>query len=596
VKDTRLYVFVVLVLIASILSLYSYFAKTSGVIVNSIDANSACKDIITTDSIITEVIGMPIKDSNDFSRVVKNLKGPITMIINGNPRSCNIQENSSLVVAVSNAKSGGLRLSVEINGGTYFLFKPENDASQDVLQNTFKVIKSRLKTYNLINTVVNEENDSIKLISGPDEEEYIRFLTERGVLEGGIIHKLDFTNKRSEFTLNESTYEILLKKDNLISINGSEYKKNQILNLNGLDIRIENISSNTTILFVKIFSNEDLVIPKGGVTQTSSSRIIKQNVGYVFVLPVAIFNEASKNFAKATVGQEIIINSATGEGFLKSPLTVIIDGKPFIELPVRSVEAGKAIEELILWGYKPTAEAAGIDMLKLKSLVEFKELPVTLILKETGDFRPTEENFYLKISLFGGAIPILITSVLFFARYKKNGVMVLPLILLCLGEIILILGALTATWFILLVFFSGMFYAIFWGEIKSLIGWVGLVLMFVMTIGIVMTNWVLDSFSVIGIIMVTPLSLILETIAVDKVLNKRDVHVTGELKHSLGKIWLFSSIATIVLLVLFFSVDVLRGLSATLLIAVLTIPTLITPIYFKMIESVGKGLKSSAAL
>lgn len=594
-KDTRLYVFVILVLIASILSLYSYFAKASGVIVNSIDANSVCKDIITIDSIITEVIGMPIKDSNDFARVTKNLKGPITMIINGNPRSCNIQENSSLILAVSNVKSGGLRLSVEINGGGYFLFKPENNVSQDVLRNTFKIIKSRLKSYNLINTIVNEENDSIKLVSGPDEEGYIRFLTERGILEGGVIHKLDFTNRRSEFTLNESTYEVLLKKDNLISINGSEYKKTQILNLNGLDIRIENISSNTTILFVKIFSNEDLVIPKSGVTQTSSSRIIKQNVGYVFVLPVAIFNEASKNFAKATVGQEIIINSATGEGFLKSSLTVLIDGKPFIELPVRSVEAGKAIEELILWGYKPTAEAAGIDMLKLKSLVEFKELPVTLILKGTGVFLPTTENFYLKILLFGVLTPILITSVLFFARYKKNGVVFLPLILLCLSEIILILGTLTATWFILLIFFSGFFYVVLGGEIKSLIEWVGLVLMFVMTIGIVMTNWVLDSFSVIGIIMVMPLSLILETIVADKVLYKKDVHVTGEFKRSLKKIWLFSSIITIFLLILFFSVDVLRGLSATLLIVVLTVSTMITPIYFKIIEKICKGLKSSAA-
>jgi len=438
VKDTRLYVFASLVLIASILSVYSYFVKTGGVIVASIDANSACKDIITTDSIITELTGIPIKNSNDFVRVTKNLKGPITMIISGNPRSCNIPENSSLSVIVSNIKSGGLKLSVEINGGTYFLFKPEDKVSQDALQSTLKTIKSRLKSYSLINTIVNVENDSITLVSGLDEEEYTSVLTERGVLECGMIHRLDFTNKKSEFTLNESTYEVLLKKDNLISINGSEYKKNQALNLDGLNIRVENISSNTTILFVKIFSNGDLLIPKGGVSQTGSSRIIKQNVGYVFVLPVALSNEASKIFAKATAGQEITINSATGEGFLKSPLTVLIDGKPFIELPVRSVDAGKTIEELILWGYKQTAEAASNDMLRLKSLVEFKELPVTLILKGSGAFRPTTENFYLKILLPGILIPILSISALFFVRYKKNGVVILPLILLCLGEIILI--------------------------------------------------------------------------------------------------------------------------------------------------------------
>ena len=587
-KDARLFVFVCLVTITLVFFISPYIMKSQGVIVTSVDSNSACGDIIMTDSIITEIAGVPIKNTNDFTRVTKNLKGPVTFIINGNPRSCTIPENSSLSITIRNIKTGGLKFSVDIGGGTYFLFKPKKELPQDVLGNILNTIRFRSNSYNLINTIISIQNDSIKIVSGPEEEEYIKLLTEQGILEGDVIQKIDFTNKRGEFTLNESTYEVLLKKDNSIVINGTEYKENENLELNDLNIRVGNISSNATLLFVKIFDDEDLLLSNGDVSKIGSSRIAKQDSGYVFVLPVMLSSEASKNFARATAGQEIVINPTTGEGFLKFPLTILIDDKPFINLPLRSVDTGKIIGELILWGYKQTAEEASNDLLRLKNIIKFKSLPEELGLIETGDFHPSVGEFYLSLFLYGTLITILVILILFFVRHRKNGVLILPLILLCLGEIVLVSGTIIIPWFILLIFFSGIFFVILRGEIKGLIGWVALFLMFMMVVGIAMTKFVLGYYSVIGMTAVLSSSLILEAIIADKVLNKTDLPLTSELKRFLEKFWWFATIATMFLLPLFFLVDILRGFFATIFVGILTISILITPIYFKIIEKMGK--------
>ena len=584
-KDYRPLVFVCLSLIALFIFVYPLIVKTEGVIVTFVGTNSACKDVISVDSYITEITGMPVKNMNDFNRITKNLKGPITLIIDDNPRSCTIPENSSLDVKVRNVRIGGIKTSIEIGGGSYFVFKPEKEVSQNALQNILSTIKSRAKSYNLINTIIRIENESILIISGSQEDNYAELLTEKGLLYGKITEIIDFTNKRSEFTLNKSLYEVVLKGNNSIAINGSVYKIDQNFILNGLSFKVENISDNTTILSIQIFNDKDLILQED---TTSSSRIMKQGNGYVLVVPVILSNNASENFARATVNKEITIDPSTGEGYLKSPLLIFIDEKQFTNLPIRAVDAGKTTGQLILWKYTQSEKEASNDLIRLKSIIEFKSLPTDLRLIETGDYKSSSGKFYFSLLLYGVLISAAIFSIFFLVRYKKRGIIIGTLLAVILAEIVFAIGVIVIPWFGLFLFFICIILAVLNGEVDNWISWTTIFLMFVLSVGIAMTNLILDEYSIIGMLVVVLFSLAMGSIIGDKILLKKDVHFIGEYKKSLKFVWWASFITTIFLLALFFSINELRVFSAVIFVGVLSFATLTRPIYFNLIEKTTK--------
>ena len=110
IKDFRLILLIVLIFVSLIVVIYPKFSQGTGVIVTSVEKDTPCKDVITVGSIITKITDKSINNRNDFIQFSKSLKGPITLIINDNPRSCIIPENSTLNVDVKNI--GGDRKSV----------------------------------------------------------------------------------------------------------------------------------------------------------------------------------------------------------------------------------------------------------------------------------------------------------------------------------------------------------------------------------------------------------------------------------------------------------------------------------------------------
>jgi len=583
-KDYRPFVFLGLILISSILFLFPLIVKTGGVIVTYVGANSACKDVISLGSYITEITGKPTKNMNDFNEITKNLDGPITLIIDNNPRSCTIPEDSSLDVKVRNIESAGLKTSIEIGGGTYFIFEPEEEVSENVLQNILDVIKSRVRSYNLINTIIDTENESVYIISSPQENNYVDLLTEPGVLEGKIMETVYFTDKKSEFTLNDSLYEVVLG-DNSITINGSKYKKDQYFILNDLSLKVENVSENTSTLSIHVFNNKDLTLSEDAA---SSSRILKQGGGYVLVLPVVLSKDSSESFAKATAGQEITINPTTGEGLLKNPLLIFIDEEAFINLPVGAIDVGKPISQLVLWKYSSSEEEASNDLIRLKSVIEFKNLPTNLLLIESGDYKSPSGGFYSSLFLYGVITLTVVFGSLFFVRYKKRGIIVLPLLSMILAEMLFVVGITEMSWLSLLLFFVCTIFLVLNGEINNWFGWASLLLMFVLSIGISMTNVILDSYSIVGMLAIVLFSLIVGTLIGDKPLAKKDVHIIGQYKKSLKLFWKVCFITTVFLVVLFFSFDKLRTFSTVVYVGVISFVALTIPIYFSLIEKLTK--------
>jgi len=583
-KDYRFLVLLFLVLIASVFIIYPLIIGEEGVIVTSVEPDSACKNEIRSGSYITEITGKRVRNVNDFNTLTKDLKGPITLLVDYNPRSCTISENSSLNIKVRNVKEGGLKTSAEIGGGSYFVFKPENEVTENDLQDILSIIKSRANQYKLINTIGYVENESIYLISGPQEDNYVSLLTEPGLLEGKIIKTVYFTDKKSEFTLNNSLYEVRWKDENSITINGSIYKKNQDFVLNNLNIKVDNITGNSTSLSIHIFENKELIFSEDLV---GSSRILKQGGGYVFVLPIELSDISSENFARSTAGQEIAIDPGSGEGYLRDPLIISIDGTTFINLPIRAVDAGKPTKELVLWKFTQTEKEASDDLIRLKSLIEFKNLPTELLLINTGDYESDYGGFYLNLFFYGVLATTGIFLIFALIRYKKSFAMALILIILVLVNLIVDVGVIQMPWFVLSFFCVCVVFVVWKGDLGDWIGWASLLLMFVLSIGISMTNLILDVYSIISMLGVYIFGLIIGFFVSDKTIIK-DVHITGEYKKSLKLIWKFSLLATIVLLVLFFSLDDLRGLTTIIYVGIFSFVSLTVPIYFNFLEKTRK--------
>jgi len=588
IKNVRLISLIVLIFVSLTLIIYPKFSGGTGVIVTSVGADTPCKDVITVGSTITDIGGMPISDKDNFIRISKGLKGPITLIINDNPRSCTIPENSTLNVSVKNiGGGGGLKFGIDIGGGTLFLYKTEENVSQTITQ-TVEALKSRMKIYDLSNTrIEGTENNLIEIIMGPEEEKYLNLLTERGILEGGLIQKVELKNRRGKFKFNDKTYEVVFKNDETVSVNNSEYILNQRFVLDNVEFQVRNISGNTTTFFVNIFDETDLTVQEETRT-VGSKRIVKQDSGYVYVIPVLLSEKARKNFAKATKGQEMIIDPNSGESFLQNPLVFFIDGNLIADLPISGSDVEEKIENLILWEFKSTIEEATSDMTRFISILEVKKLPTNLVLVKTGTYSPTLDDFSITLPLYTILIITVVASFIFFVRYHKRGVMILPLLLLGFCGVVLVFGVLSFQWFVLLIFLLGVSIVLISGEAREWISWLSIFLMFIMVAGIVMGKWVLDASSIIGLMTILIFSICQGGIVGDQFLTGKKVYSQAEYKHSLHRMWFLTTIVTLVLTVLFFVGSSFRSFAMATIIGVLTSTTITTPIYCNLIEKISK--------
>ncbi|RLG54947.1 MAG: hypothetical protein DRN95_08320 [Candidatus Hydrothermarchaeota archaeon] len=577
-KDVRTVALLVLLLISLTIIFYPFFLKPNGVRVISVSEDSPCKDVITVGSIITEVAGIPIKNSQDFAKATRNLKGSTTFIINDNPRRCSIPEGSQLGVTVSDIKKGGIRMGTDIGGGIVYFFKPE-DTSKTTLEKTLKSLESRTRKYGLNDVEIELFNNSFKILIPSDEESYIHFLTEKGELEGCLVIPVEFTNEEGEFYLDGKTYDVYLE-DGSISINGLIYSPGDSFELNGIEIKVQNVSKNTTTLLAKIFDERGLTL--------SNKRVMKQSGAYIFLIYTTLSEDTSKTFARVTKGQEAIV-SPSGEALLKTPLLVLIDETPFLSLPISEKNAGIEIKELTLWGFRRRAEDATNDMIRLSSIIEVKRLPTKLNLIKKDIFLPKSSHFFITLPLYTILFLSLGLSVFFFIRYKRRGVMILPLILTTLGELVLILGVISFSPFLILLFIVGMSLSLLKNEIVDLKIWIGIFSIFMIVLGILLTKLTVDSNSLIAFSIFTCLSMIQSTVIGDRLLKKKETHIQSEYKRLLRILWFSASLIAIVLLPLFFFFNEFRCFVSVLITGCLVSATLTKPSYWILL---GKILKS----
>ena len=167
--------------------------------------------------------------------------------------------------------------------------------------------------------------------------------------------------------------------------------------------------------------------------------------------------------------------------------------------------------------------------------------------------------------------------------------MILPLILTTLGELVLILGVISFSPFLILLFIVGMSLSLLKNEIVDQKIWIGIFSIFMIVLGILLTKLTVDSNSLIAFSIFTCLSMIQSTVIGDRLLKKKETHIQSEYKRLLRILWFSASLIAIVLLPLFFFFNEFRCFVSVLITGCLVSATLTKPSYWILL---GKILKS----
>jgi ABC-type multidrug transport system permease subunit len=179
-----------------------------------------------------------------------------------------------------------------------------------------------------------------------------------------------------------------------------------------------------------------------------------------------------------------------------------------------------------------------------------------------------------------------LSVVISFIQYHKGGIMVFPLILITASEIVLILGVMSLEWFVVLLFLFCFGLAASNSEIRGWIGWITIILFLTVSVGIAMSKWIIDKYSLYGLIIFTVFSFG-QSLYMSFNLVKKGEFTQNEYKDLIYKFWFVMGISSLILTPLFF-IDIFKGFVMTFIIGIMISTTLTKPLYSIILEKIVK--------
>jgi len=570
-ENPKLVIFLSLVIIATILLAYPLILKKNGVVVTNVPDDAPCKNMIIEGSVIEEVSGIKIKNKNEFYDIAKKADGPTTLLINNNPRTCNITMGNLAKIDVDDLSQEFMKFGVDVKGGKKYIVGSKDGANLD---DVLEVIQNRAKKISLTNIQIEKTGDDISILFNPNDESKVKGIIKQGIFEIKFLQLVEFKNKTGFLTINNKDFEINLIEDNTIVLEGKKYKIDDTLKIEGLDIEIKNISYNETVLFVNVFDDREIIS-----ILSEESRIVKQGNDYLYIFTVEISEYAGKNFAISTKDQEIVLDSF-GESYLKNPMIIVLDDEIISSVPVLQSDSGKEIDNLVIWGSEPTRERVSYTMLKTISILEEKRLPFELEIKSMGYFSPNLMNecknwFYI---LGGVLVGFLILN---FVRYK-NPKFILLMVISLMGEGLFLFTVMNSKIFSAIILFSSVLLFVNEKYYKIKISFLGFGLMFLLVFSLLINGWILDFMSIIGFACVLFLTIVQITI-INEFISNKNVSFFKAYENILNNIWIVTSVVVALMTVLFF-IDMAKGFALTIVAGLMIKMHLIKSTYAEFLK------------
>lgn len=583
IKDIRLVVWLILVLMSLLIIVSPRFTKKVGVTVTFVSEDFICKDIISEGDYITEVAGVSIKNSDDFYNTLNIVGGPTTFLINGNPKTCNIFSGSDLNIIVKEGSSENLKFGIDIEGGTRILLKVEG-TSNEVRDEILQILETRINLYGLKEMKISPVGNNLIQVetSSSDAEEVKNFLMKEGKFEAKIREIISLENETGKFKVDGNSHEIYVE-NNIVYVDDLSYENNFIID--EIKFEIENYTDDNIIILADVFTGDDIL---NVLTDQQHSRLDYTGNMYRFSFTVQISKQGAEKFAKITKDQEIFI-STSGESYLVTPLVIYLDEKEVSSLNIASGLAGDEILTPQISGARETKEDAVKEMNRLQSIIQSGSLPAKPEIVKMDTISPFLGKEFINSTLYVILSACIVVSLIVFIRYR-NLKIVFPMLAASLSEICLILGIAASQLFGAFVLISAIIIILMKGEVNNILRWATISLMFIMGFAVVLSKWVLDVPAFAGIIAIIGTSVGQMIIITDQVIfGNKNYPFKKRYDNALNMIW--NSAATVVAAMfplIFLGVGMLKGFAITIVIGV-TVGIMITrPAYAAILEKINK--------
>lgn len=565
IKNIHLAIFGLFLLLSLFLISKPLIFKETGVMIFSVPEDGPCNDILLENSIITSVNGVGVENSVNFYKALESGHKNYNFMINGNPRSCEVPENSSLVIEVANIEKDGIKFGIDMVGGSELTLIPKSDLTSSEIEVNIDQINQRAEIIGVSGFSL-ENNGNIKISYIESDDYNVKQIIRPGVMEFKLPQKIRIKNGTGKIKFSDDAYEFEYKGDHIIFRNET-FRENDYFMIEAVKFEVDSLLNNETTLLMNVFEGDDLSV----MEDSEFSRVSKiNNNAYQFLFQVELSPTGSEVFEKVTKNQELVITNF-GESILKEQMIIFIDGKEFVWFPIFDIDAGKKISVLNIFGVEITKDEAERKMNYLNALMSSKDIDEFSV-----ESRSVEGDLtLLKIYSIGTLALLVIAPAVIFLKTKdmKSSLLVFGL---PIATIVLLFGIISSKVLIMLGMVLSIFFVVLSKELDKKIGYLGMFLLFVISFGFFVNSPVVD-YNLLGAFLAFSLIAAFEFIVMFNVLKfvKKDLLVKIN--------WYFIVFLSIVLVAMFFLVKDLKGFSMTLSAGVLLLLGFTKPIakYFK---------------
>jgi len=532
IKNIRVIVIFLLLLVSSYFLASPFVFKKSGVIVTSFSKDSKCSQLKEGD-IITQISGSFIRTLEDFERAAAAVKSGeyVAMVVNNGPGDCVAIHDGDIGLNVAGTPSGQLNFGIDIQGGTIATISLDGTTTPADLNKLAQTIEKRVKFFGLPQTYVYTSNNTIKIASLTTER--ISALIVPGEFKAKITQEVGLENSTGVIKIGNRLYDVK-QYNTKISVNGTAYSPGQSFILEDIKFDLINATNNSFTAEANIFTNDDI-----SKIFTGYERYNPDLRSYEFYIPLEISRSASDRFIKIAKGLK---SSLTGSQIiLQGQVVYYLDGETISKLNIPYDMTIKEINSISVVGFGSTRTQVANQKTKILAMLQSDVLPVNLKITGIEPLEPKSKLTVIYASVSFALFLLLAVVSTFYFRYKS----------VKLGSYALLMGSI---------------------EIVLIIGIAAL------TQGIYSPSWIIDWQTIIGIIAVASLSSIQLLLITEKMLKNKIMNLNYKYKKMISLPMLLNILVLIVSFLMLFTTWKGFGLS---LLAGLVIEVALTRSIYK---------------
>lgn len=586
-KDIR-FILLAAIIVASVAMVFAPYYLDFGLVrVVEVDPDSLCS--VSLGDEVGEVLGVVTKDEQDFERALLSVyEGDhIPMVVNSKPFGCKAVRDGDLGFDVEEEKVETLQLGIDIEGGTRVLLRPSERITKEQMTETVRTLEDRINFYGLTEVKVNTLGSDIIQIemAGATGDDVREFLAKQGRFAAKLSYTVRMVDGEGEFKVGNRTHRLEVDGERLV-FEGSGYAPNETLLVDGESFRLLDFNNVTALFYVDLFEGEDIT---NVLTDSQNSGI--QPVGdgfYEFSFGIQVSRDGADRFAKLTKGQPVTRVSGT-DRYIESRMLLFLDDALITDLNIGSTIAGQSITRAIITGTEAGFEEASKEKLRLESTLRSGKLPVRVEIEKVDTITQTAGKDLINSTIYVAMASVIAVGAIVTYRYRDYKIVV-PMVLISLGEIVIVLGMATSQTLAAAVIGIAVLIGLWKKEVAGVVGWVTLVVMLMVASTITIATWTIDIPVIAGLIAILGTGVNQMIIMTDQLFREKGKTLAERHRSAMHIIWSSAAIVVFAMIPLILGgIGALKGFAIATIVGVFVGILVTRPAYAAIIERVKRA-------